>query len=118
MDQRKKAELLKSYDRAVKVVDRLGTYAADPSQLVKDVEKARAEALAALERAKESWESFRKWLDTPINRAQSLLDSGRQPRMPWRTCMHGWRARLFSISAATSCTDGMQWSGRINAVNR
>jgi len=107
----KKAELLKSYDRAVKVVDRLGTYAADPSQLVKDVEKARAEALAALERAKESWESFRKWLDTPINRAQSLLDSGRQPRMPWqdvharlegpavfdicRNFMHRWNAMVW-----------------------
>ncbi len=107
----KKAELLKSYDRAVKVVDRLGTYAADPSQLVKDVETARAEALDALERARESWESFRKWLDTPINRDQSLLDSGRQPRMPWqdvharlegpavfdicRNFMHRWNAMVW-----------------------
>jgi len=107
-----KMATLERYERRfLKVVDRLKAYSTDSSQILVDIEKAKAEALERYASARKKWEDFRTWLSTDINRDQALLDSGRQPRMPWqdvhariegpavfdicRNFMHRWNAMVW-----------------------
>ncbi|WP_313241716.1 phospholipase D-like domain-containing protein [Stenotrophomonas sp.] len=94
-----------------KVIDRAGDYIDDPSEIGKDVDKLKAAALDALQKAKDAFLAFEKWLNEPIDRAQMLLDPGRHARMPWqdvharlegpavfdicRNFMHRWNAMVW-----------------------
>lgn len=86
-------------------------YVRDPASLVKDAEAKYAEIESKIVKAKQAWESLVKWINEPVDRIQRLLDSGRQPRMPWqdvharlqgpavfdicRNFMHRWNAMVW-----------------------
>lgn len=107
----KSAMLTRYHRRFVKGLDRMMIYPGDPSQMDADIEKAKAKALEKLASARKKWDDLRTWLATDVDRTQALLDSGRQPRMPWqdvhaciegpavfdicRNFMHRWNAMLW-----------------------
>ncbi len=86
-------------------------YVRDPDSLVTDAKAKYAEIESKFNKAKQAWESLVKWINEPVDRIQRLLDSGRQPRMPWqdvharlqgpavfdicRNFMHRWNAMVW-----------------------
>jgi len=117
-----KATVNSATETGGKVVDRLGDYVNDPSEIGKDVSAAKKAALDALQKAKDAFLAFEKWLNEPIDRSQLLLDAGRHARMPWqdvharmegpavfdicRNFMHRWNAMVWQNQR------GDEWAGR------
>lgn len=83
LDQQKndiRAAALRPFQTAEKAVG----YLLDPRSLRADIEGRLSEIEAKIDKAKRDWESLVQWINTPVDRTQRLLDSGRQPRMPWQ----------------------------------
>lgn len=110
LDERKatiKEALMRPVRNAAKAVE----YARDPASLLADAEARYAEIESKFIKARQAWESLVKWINEPVDRIQRLLDSGRQPRMPWqdvhaqlqgpavfdicRNFMHRWNAMVW-----------------------
>ena len=87
-----------------------------------DIEKGKAEVLEKLDSAREKWAAFQTWIAEGVDESRTLLDSGRQPRMPWqdvhaciegpavfdicRNFMHRWNAMVWQNQR------GDAWAGR------
>lgn len=85
-------------------------YVRDPASLVKDAEAKYAEIESKIVKAKQAWESLVKWINEPVDRIQRLLDSGRQPRMPWQDV----HARLQGPAVFDICRNFMhRWNSMV-----
>lgn len=107
----KGAALERYHRRYLEVRGRLNDYSTDASQVLVDIEKGKAEVFEKLDSAREKWAAFQTWIAEGVDESRTLLDSGRQPRMPWqdvhaciegpavfdicRNFMHRWNAMVW-----------------------
>ncbi|AWH52942.1 phospholipase [Stenotrophomonas sp. ESTM1D_MKCIP4_1] len=109
LDERKaevRAVALRPFQKAA----RTAGYILNPRSLVADIEGQLAEIEAKFDNARKDWEALVKWINTPIDRTQRLLDCGRQPRMPWQDV----HARLEGPAVFDLCCNFMhRWNAMV-----